>query len=151
MIIPHHENLRLASEGQRIEDLLDSDPHNYKNMWSMNCYRCFAITRFVWNDVVTHEPTGGSPKHSSYCLRRFVVGGPYWTAEQVTNVSEEEVQWWLQERKPIVVPVQNSGKREMECFDLMLWSTLKQTTKNIKRYYMVCYQMPRTEQLSHVV
>lgn len=55
-----------------------------------------------------------------YVLRRFVVGGPYYTADAVRRVCQAEVEWWLRERQAQVVPRVRHG-----AFALRLWSALR--------------------------
>lgn len=55
-----------------------------------------------------------------YVLRRLVVGGPYFDEQSVRNVPQAEVEWWLRERLPLVVPPLGHAT-----FPMRLWSTLR--------------------------
>lgn len=66
------------------------------------------------------DPTCAAHRSARYALRRFIVGGPYYEATAVRSVPQAEVEWWLRDRRPLVVPL-----ARWEACERHLWSVLR--------------------------
>lgn len=62
-----------------------------------------------------------------YCLRRFLVGYPLWDVEGLRAVTEEDVRWWLRERRPAVV-LDTAG---VVRFEADLWACLRRVVPSL--------------------